>query len=823
MTSPSAPPGWAVPAVYALAAAIAVAAVGLTATTPNLGAAAFDSPWWLIFPIGMGYFLAERFPFTIEFRRETIAFSLTEVPTVFALAFLGPIPAMTARIAFALAAMLSRRRPPRFKLVFNAAMFAFESALAFAVVRRLSGATEPDAGSFMLAAAASVTIATLAGYLAISIVVAFFAGDFRTRFQAEVLTSMATAGTGALIGAVAVAPALFGLQYAALSILPIVAAWVSLRRHGTLSQAHRDLTDLHSFSTILDQSLHLDDLAPRALDEIARLVHAERVTLRLTNTAGDQLFSHGAPIDVDEVPASRRGAFLPDDEIVAGSSLARCGSFIVPIVADDNFLGVIAVAGRSQGAFSFDESDVSRATDLAEQLGSSIRNGLLHASVEHAATHDALTGEPNRSAFEARLRREIAADHSTHLAVIVLDLNQFKEVNDTLGHHVGDQVLVEFARRVRSVLDDDDMLSRFGGDEFAILIRRANVDEVRQLAERILSMSYTPLRLDGCDAVVTSSIGITFVGSETLPASILRRADIAMYAAKNQRIGIEVYREEIDRRTPARLSLLGDLRSAIERDRLEVHFQPKVELATSRVIGAEALVRWQHPDRGWVAPDDFIGVAEDSGLIRLVTDVVLTKSIEQATLWQRLGYDLDVAVNLSALDLHDEDLARRIDAKLSDHGLDASRLILEITESALMVDTDRTMGTIDQLDRLGVRLSLDDFGTGYSSLSYLRRLPVAELKIDRSFVSDLLLNVNDDVIVRSTIDLGHNLGLRIVAEGIENMQVYDRLAALGCDTGQGYGIARPLAPESFAQWLETTTHDVARQPVNVIRLRRNPA
>ena len=366
------------------------------------------------------------------------------------------------------------------------------------------------------------------------------------------------------------------------------------------------------------------------------------------------------------------------------------------------------------------------------------------------------------------------------------------------------------------------MLARFGGDEFAVFARRPDVATVRALADVILAESYVPLPLDGLATVVTVSVGIGVLDEHDADATaVIRRADIAMYAAKRQHSGIEVYRDEIDRQTPERLSLLGDLREALECGKLEVHFQPKIDLASDTVVGAEALVRWNHPVRGWVSPIDFIGVAEESGLIRQLTDQVVTTAIRAARSWVDQGYDLGVAVNLSTLDLLDELLAERVAHRLDEYGLAPERLTLEITESSLMWDTPRTATTIARLHERGVKLSLDDFGTGYSSLSYLRRIPVTELKIDRSFVTNLLLDLQDEVIVRSTIDLGHNLGLRVVAEGIESNPVMERLRQLGCDLGQGYGISRPLSPELFDRWLATTSSAVPRCTVDdpVIQIR----
>ncbi|MFK7916716.1 MAG: putative bifunctional diguanylate cyclase/phosphodiesterase [Ilumatobacter sp.] len=790
--------------VYILTALLGAGSIGLALQSGSPLSSRFDSYWWILIVIGIGYTLCEKFSFIVEFRREEMSFTMSEVPTIFALAFLGPIPAILVRTFAYMAVRSPGSRTAPIKLAFNTGLFAFETALCFFLIHLVLGdGTSP--GTFLVAAAFTMTLTTIVGVVLVWVVISFMEGNLLERIKSEITSSALIAMIGALVGVLAVSPALFGLQYGVLALIPVASAWHVLQKHGELHHDLRKLTDVHAFTGVLGESIDLSQVAPSALAEICRLTRAGRVTLRLDADLADadsRLWSVGDPIDSNDVEM-----VMTDQTPDPAQTHA---SFAVPVLLDGEILGQLLLADHYLG-LDFGSGDIELATDLADQFAVSIRNGLLHASLEHAALRDPLTGDANRTAFEQRLMAMLGRRRRGVLAVMMLDLNRFKEVNDTLGHHVGDQVLLEFSRRVREVLTNDDTVARFGGDEFALLLRRDNFDEVRAVAEAVLSRSHQPMQLDGCAAVVTASIGISVIGeNETDASGVLRRADIAMYAAKNERVGIEVYRDEIDRRTPARLSLLGDLRTSIENNEIDVHFQPKIDLATSTVIGAEALVRWTHPERGFVPPDEFIGVAEESGLIRLITDLVLGKAIRRAKEWRDHGYDLNVAVNLSALDLHDDQLASRIAHQLSINGLEPSQLTLEITESSLMVDSVRTMGTIESLDLLGVRLSLDDFGTGYSSLSYLRKLPVYELKIDRSFVSELLVNASDDVIVRSTVDLGHNLGLRVVAEGIENAQVQEHLAALGCDIGQGYGIARPLAPEQFSQWLETTHHPVAR-------------
>lgn len=783
------------------------------------------APWWLAILIGVGFALAERFVFTIEYRREAIVTSLSEVPTVFALAFLSPAVAIPLRVLAGVGLSVILYRPKPFKAVFNMALAVFEGAVAFAVVRSFVSADEFVGGHFLVAAAVGVVLATFAGVVAVSIAVASFEGQLIRRLVVEVRSALVVYPVSALIAAVAVAPALFGIGYAALSIVPVVGVWLVLLRYGRLAQRHRDLNAVQEFIAVVGGSLDVDEVARVAIEEVRRLLRAEGAVLHVVRRDGSPLttirsglpFGSVGPLGALADEPGWEAALALDTSswcTLDGDGAPRptperpSDQLIVPLRSAGSLIGVLAVVHRAGLTGVFDRSELQRAETLGAQLSIALDKALLHADMEHAAMHDALTGDPNRATFdravtEALAERSAGYDLGIH-AVLMLDLDQFKEVNDTLGHHVGDRVLVEFAARMRTLIEPDDVFARFGGDEFALFVRRPDVASVRQLADRVLSAAHAPLALDGYDIVVTVSVGVAIsTDDDRDAAALVRRADIAMYAAKHDHLGFEVYREEIDRRTPQRLAMLGDLREVLDTGGIEIHVQPKLDLASSTVVGAEALARWHHPTRGWVAPDEFIRVAEETGLIRRLTDQVVTMSVRLARSWIDAGHDLKISVNLSTLDLLDELLPERIAARLDQHGVAADRLILEITESSLMADTPRTMSTVDRLHRLGVGLSLDDFGTGYSSLSYLRRLPVSELKIDRSFVANLALDAQDEVIVRSTIELGHNLGLSVVAEGAENAPILDRLRALGCDLGQGYGIARPLAPELFDRWLAT--------------------
>ncbi|MGI9644653.1 MAG: putative bifunctional diguanylate cyclase/phosphodiesterase, partial [Ilumatobacteraceae bacterium] len=467
----------------------------------------------------------------------------------------------------------------------------------------------------------------------------------------------------------------------------------------------------------------------------------------------------------------------------------------------------MALTGRLGPVGKFAAQDVARARSITEQLAASLRKAMLHQRIEREARFDVLTELPNRASFERSVEGAAEEHDDGELYVVVLDLDRVKEVNDTLGHKAGDALLIEVARRIELCLSPDHVLARLAGDEFAILGTAADEDEMSKLAQSCVAELSRPLVLDGLELVVTASAGVASVDVDAVEAAVaLRHADIAMQNAKTQRLGVDVYRDEIDRRTPARLSMLGDLRAAIEDNQLHVNYQPKLDLGSGMVIGAEALVRWTHPVRGAVSPAQFVRIAEETGLIKQLTDMMLASSIAELRAIHDRGHRLGLSINLSTHDLLDNRLSTRVDDLLLDYDVPADMLTLEITESSLLIDAPRTRQTINELHEIGVRMSIDDFGTGYSSLSYLRRLPVTELKIDRSFVANLLLDEQDEVIVRSTIDLGHNLGLEVVAEGVENNEILERLRMFGCDIAQGFCISRPLAAHHFASWLATTSH-----------------
>jgi diguanylate cyclase (GGDEF)-like protein len=441
----------------------------------------------------------------------------------------------------------------------------------------------------------------------------------------------------------------------------------------------------------------------------------------------------------------------------------------------------------------------------------------LHTSAErdrHQATHDALTGLPNRELLRDRLGQALSAATRTdgEVALLLIDLDRFKEINETLGHSYGDKLLCQVGPRLRSILRDGDTVARLGGDEFAVLLPSVDgVAEAQAVAERLREALHRPFDVEGVSLDVEASVGIVLSpwhGTDT--EELLRNADIAMYAAKELKAGAVVFEPDQHVTAPWRLTLLGDLRRALEgSDELFLNYQPKYTLDGERIEGVEALLRWQHPTEGLIPPDEFIPVAEGTGIILRLTERVLGLALAQMRTWLDAGHVVPVAVNLSTRCLLDAGLPDLVARLLAEHRVPAELLRLEVTESAVMGDAARCMEVLQRLHDLGVHLSIDDFGTGYSSMAYLRRLPVDELKIDRSFVLGMTTTQQDAVLVRTAIDLGHNLGLTVVAEGVEGAEHVAALRELGCDIAQGYHYARPMLGEALSELLDRvgTIHD----------------
>ena len=436
-----------------------------------------------------------------------------------------------------------------------------------------------------------------------------------------------------------------------------------------------------------------------------------------------------------------------------------------------------------------------------------IRNANKQADLlQHQAMFDNLTNLPNRVLFSDRLQQTalIARREKRAFGLFAMDLDRFKEINDTLGHHIGDRVLQHVAACTRSCLRESDTVARMGGDEFTILLATVSGQEgAIAVTKKILKAIGKPFMIAGRNLEIGASIGIVlFPQHGDDPDMLLRQADAAMYTAKQAQSGYRVYSDDLGHGAEDRMALQSELRQAIANNELVLHFQPKIDFNAAQVSGVEALVRWQHPVHGLMAPDTFIPLAEQTGLIKPLTKWVLKTALRQCEAWYRAGISLAMSINVSAISIQDPEFPDQMAKILEDFDVPISQIELEITETAVMSEPVRAVECIRKLSALGFQIAIDDFGTGYSSMAYLRELLVAKIKIDKSFVKDMASNHNDAVIVRSTVELGHNLGLKVVAEGVEDQAAWDKLKGLGCDSAQGYYMSRPLPSVDFLAWLQ---------------------
>ncbi len=426
-------------------------------------------------------------------------------------------------------------------------------------------------------------------------------------------------------------------------------------------------------------------------------------------------------------------------------------------------------------------------------------------TAQYLAYYDPMVNLPNRAKLRESLEQAINTGQHTNIrfALLIVDLNQFWEINSTLGHNNGDTLLQQVGLRIKEALQESHMLASLGGDEFAVLLSTADADYAVRVAENILQVLEAPFEIAEFTLEVEACVGIAlFPDHGTSPYLLMQHADVATYIAKKKGSNFAIYAVEHDPYSPQRLKLMGELRHAISNNQLFLHYQPKIDFQTGRTVGVEALMRWHHPQHGPIPPEEFIAMTERTGLIKTLTLWALNTALEQCHNWDQMGLKIPIAVNLSLRNLQDPNFVDHINKLLKVWKIGHEWLELEITESTLMTDPINAMTNLSRLSRMGIHLTIDDFGIGYSSLSYLQKLPINTIKIDKSFVIDMIKNHDSAVIVLSTIELAHHLGLKVVAEGVETRQIWDKLAAFGCDLAQGYYISYPISANNFLAWLD---------------------
>jgi diguanylate cyclase (GGDEF)-like protein/PAS domain S-box-containing protein len=597
----------------------------------------------------------------------------------------------------------------------------------------------------------------------------------------------------------------------------------------TLLERNDSLRLINRLSTRLHGSLETDDILAIAVEALRGLTPAPQVLVCLQD-GGDQPLQvvasevssattalgaasplaqalHRLALAEQRLLASPDFSAGPQLPAAARAELVAAGlrgGVVVPLVYRDVALGSISLLYRE--ARQFGDIELESLAAIGNTVASALASARHVDGLEYLAHHDGLTGLPNRMFLHREFEQVLAGPGvpGPGAALLLLDLDRFKEINDTLGHHVGDRLLQQIGPRLKNVLDAGaGTLCRLGGDEFALLLPDAGAAaDARGIAERLLAALRQPFQLDSMQLVMDASMGIAFYPDDGDDSNaLLRSADVAMYEAKRKGGGLAVYDRSLDQNSPERLGLIADLNDAIRLRQLCLHYQPKLELKTGKHVGFEALVRWQHPRLGLLAPESFLPLAELSETIHPLTELILDMAVTQLRRWRDAGISSSISVNLSARNLIDDRCLLAIRDLLETHAIERGGLEVEITETALMHDPGQVAERLDRIAALGVSISIDDYGTGYSSLGYLHRLPINALKIDRLFVTDMRNGVHDAIIVRSTIALAHSLGLIVVAEGVEDATTQELLHGMGCDQIQGYHLSLPLPPEQLTQFV----------------------
>jgi diguanylate cyclase (GGDEF)-like protein len=827
----------AVGLVFAALAAVVYA--GLLAGEAPLSGAQLDvSGVWL----AVAFFACELFAIRVERDQgESYGFTLAMVPLAVGLVYTAPGPLIAARIGGVLVALaITRHRRPA-ELVYEVCIHFAQTVFAIEIFRLVLGNADPIGvrGAFSLLTGLFVSYAT--AVVALAVVVTLVAHRWPgRRVMGVIARSQAAAGLlNAAIG-IGLATTLWDHPHVGLLLTAIVLACVASNRiYNALAERHRRLETHFEFVSSVVRSADLGEITSSVLDVARHLLRADHAVLLLRPANDDEpatrvvrghhdrtvtevtVADHAADIAwllPDSVPRQLK---VGDDAPPWLSDVSGFAAMVAPVTGvDRSIVGALVVTQTRRKAVQwFGDDHATLLGALADQASIAIENGMLFRRLEreaaeraHEALHDPLTGLPNRAMLTQMMEEALQTAYEARgqrVGLIVVDLDSFTQVVDAFGHHSADGLVIQACSRIKGLLPEDAALARMSGEQFAVIMPDvADADEVVAVARLLIAGFDPPFQIEGVLLALGVNVGVALYPEQAIDVtSLLQRAHIAADAARRHRSGWEQYDPSQDPATPRRLALAADLREALEGDGLEVCFQPKVELATGIVRGAEALVRWNHPRLGRVRPDEFIQIAEHTGDIRALTMVVMRKSLAQCRSWRNMGLDMSVAVNLSARNLLDLHLVDDVAAVIAEAGIPPASLTLELTESVVMSESPRSVDVLHGLNDLGVKLSCDDFGTGYSSLAHLRRLPIGEIKIDKSFIASMTVDESDRAIARSVLALGRDLGLLTVAEGVESREGWDMLTALGCDQAQGFVVCPPLTGVHFNEWLDRRQHE----------------
>jgi diguanylate cyclase (GGDEF)-like protein len=836
-------------AIAATAVTLFVIVVAPLPTAPT----ALNLPWVLW---AAAFAISEVLIVHVQWKRESHTFSLSDLVLAAGLVLAAPEKVVLAQVAGTVVVLVLYRRQRGLKLAFNTAQFALTSCMAvltFSTAVSALGQEWVWAGQLL-----AIAVATLTASLAIFAVMTVSTGhaDMQPLIGMLGFSLPFTVGAGA-VGVVIARTSSDDPAALALLMIPTLLIIAAYRAYTGAREQQENLKLLHEVTSLLhggDVEAALGDF----LSSARTAFHAAVAELVLVSSAGHGGMTVSRSQDgADTVVMSPAGDDAERQRLLRlatshGSLITRAGvgrggllddyaaargvkdAMVATLRTEDRVHGLLLVAGRMGAGTTFNRSDLALLETFGRHVATSLERGRLEETLRqvtdlkeqlrHQTLHDALTGLPNRTLFLDRARQAVDVAARTHAwpAVLYLDLDGFKPVNDEYGHDIGDAVLRTIATRLRGCLRPADTAARLGGDEFAILLGGPlDQQSVDRVVDRVRAQFDVPVDLgDGRVARIGASIGIAVGSLGTEDADrLIRQADIAMYAAKRSGGGSVYYEPGMGDPTSAREEEVADLTRAIAAGELFTVFQPLINLRTGRLTGAEALVRWQHSEKGLRSPDDFIGLAEETGVIIEIGELVLREACVQAARWNAVDpeHKLSITVNLSARQLADPRIVHTVTAALTDAGLDPRRLVLEITETVLMQDREAAAATLWQLKTLGVRIAIDDFGTGYSSLAYLRRFPIDMLKIAREFVDGLGRDEHDDVITRAIVELAGTLGLLTVAEGIETHDQQTIVTALGCDLGQGWLFSAAVDAET-AHELLTAPSPSAQAAVRPLRV-----
>jgi diguanylate cyclase (GGDEF)-like protein len=797
--------------IVALATAAATLNVVVAAPVRQVGWAG-QIGWWAL--LAAGFAVADLLVVHVNIGRHAHSFSASDVPLAAALLLLPHASILTSRLLGGALVLVLVRRQSLTKLAFNLAQWSLAVVSAVGVWTVV--AVEPNSQLGWLVALGCVLLAETTTALAISAVIALDGG------RMPLVQVGRTVGTHLFNGLANVAFVLVSVAVArqdwrGLWAVAVVATFlvVAHRSHLRLQRRHGALERLNDVARRLGRDLQADAIAQEIVTGAAATLSA--ATARLELVANEPL-----PAVVIDYDGSTVISHLPDDAVLLqrrhGDGRRRSDCISAPLRAHGKVLGYLSVTG-SVAVKTFGADEQHLLDTLAQHASTALTNGRLAdelrvqvADNEHQATHDLLTGLPNRLMFERVVGATLRSGRP--IAVLLLDLDRFKEVNDTLGHAAGDALLRDAGTRLQAAVPQALCIARLGGDEFTVLLTNADGPTAIAAAEAAREALLNPLEVNSVPVSVDASIGIALAPEHGGTCDdLLRHADVAMYAAKDGRGGVAVYDADLDHNDASRLGLAAELRDAVATGGIFLNYQPKLTLLDgAEIASVEALARWIHPARGFVPPDEFIPVAEQTGSIIPLTDAVLTAALRQCRTWLDGGLDMSIAVNVSPRILRDQTFPDRLASMLAAERVPAARLTLEITESAIMDDVEHAVEVLWRLRKSGVRLSIDDLGIGHSSLAYLKRLPVHEVKIDKSFVLNMADDPDDDAIVCAVVGLAHRLRMRIVAEGVETQRTRDRLVEIGCDIAQGYWYSRPMPAADVAPWFSGYFDTLTRQP-----------